>query len=199
MPDKPRSRGRRSDIPWALIRAAYEAGETNVTTLSRRFHVARGPIIKHRNDEKWTVTEQAKEQLKEQARSNVISLATRQAIESLGGEAGIKEQGDAIAAELQAQRPLLLQARALLTRTFERALRLGQVDDHGEQVPGQLILGAAQGETTAVSDLLNALSKFVRDGRLTNGLSDGQSSVGAENDDGKKRLIFTVADEHETA
>jgi len=194
---KKRGRGRRNDIDWAKIRATFEAGETNVTALSRLFHVARGPIIKHRDEEKWTVTEQAKEHLREVAKSNVIDIATRKAIESLGGEAAVKQQADAIAAELLAQRPLFRKAGELIDRTFDRALKLGTVDDAGNPVPGQLILGVAQGETTAVSDLLGALSKFVRDTRLVNGLTDGQASVSDEEDDGKKRVIFVEAGEPE--
>lgn len=173
-----RKRGRRSDIDWAKIQATYEAGETNVTALSRMFRVARGPIIKHRDAEKWTVNEHAKEQIREQAKSNVISMATRQAIDQIGGDEGLKKQAEAIAAELLAQRPLFAKASQLLDKTFTRALNLGKTDDQGNQLANQLILGIAQGETTAVSDLLGALSKFVRDTRLANGLADGMPTEG---------------------
>ena len=183
MANDKRRRGRRSDIDWPAIRAAFEAGETNITALSRKFRVARGPIIKHRDEEKWTVTEQAKERIREAAKSNVISIATRKAVEKLGGEAGIQREAEAIAAELLAQRPLFKKAADLLDKTFDRALKLGAVDDDGNPVPGQLILGIAQGETTAVNDLLGSLSKFVRDTRLANGLNNGVPTETPEEDD----------------
>lgn len=170
-------RGRRNDIPWNEIQAAYEGGETNISALSKRFGVKRDTIAKRRDAEKWAT----KGQIADAARSNVIDLATRKAIEQLGGEESIvADAAAAIENNLRAIGPLYAKAAKLLDRTLERALRLGQKDDSGQFVKDALILGDHQGETTAVSDILNALSKFTRDNRLDAGLKEGTPTADAD-------------------
>jgi hypothetical protein len=68
----------RESINWSEIRQAFEAGETNISRLSKRFSVKRDSIAKHRDVEQWATSGQ----LAGTARSNVISLVTRKAIES---------------------------------------------------------------------------------------------------------------------
>lgn len=178
--DSKRGKGRRNDIPWSEIQAAYEGGETNISALAKRFGVKRDSIAKRRDKENWAT----KGQIADAARSNVIDLATRKAIEQLGGEdAVVADAAAAIATNLQAIGPLYAKAAQLLDRTIDRALRLGQKDKEGNFVKDALILGDHQGETTAVSDILNALSKFTRDNRLDAGLKEGTPTSDASRTD----------------
>jgi hypothetical protein len=163
-------KGRRSDIPWNEIQAAWAEGDNNFSSLEKRFNVKRHTIAKRAKAENWPT----KGQVAQVVQSKVIDIATRKAIEDLGGAEAVAATVAAdIRTNLQAIGPLYAKAAKLLDRTLERALRLGEKDDKGNFVPGALILGDHQGETTAVSDILSALSKFTRDNRLDAGLKEG--------------------------
>jgi hypothetical protein len=175
MGDKPkRGRGRRDvSAEIAEVRKAYEDGDTNLSALSKRFGVKRDTIARYRDSENWAT----KGQINDAARSNVIDIATRKALDKIGG---VDHLAGKIAEELAAQPELIRAAGKLIKRTLDRALKLGEKDADGKPVDGQLILGDHQGETTAVSDLLNSTMKFVQSGKLMHGLGDDEPSVGEE-------------------
>lgn len=179
----PRSPGRTKGkiIPWADIQAAWEAGETNCSALGRKFGVKHSTIAKRAKE--WTAKGQVKGHVSEAVRSNVISLATGKAIEHLGGSDAIEtlsqEMANNVRAILDAQPKLVAKGMALLDRTVDRALNFGKLDENGKPVANQIVLGRQQGETEAVVDLLNAISKSTHDGRLINGLKDGTANADA--------------------
>lgn len=189
-------RGRRNDIPWNEIQAAYEGGETNISALAKRFGVKRDSIAKRRDKDKWAT----KGQIADTARSNVIDLASRRALEKLGGEQAVEQIADEIVSAIKEIPALHAGAAQLLKRTLNRALG---VEDPDEKT-SRLVLGDHQGETTAVSDILNAISKFTRDTRLDAGLKEGtataEASKGEDEDDKRvEQAVLVVRERKEIA
>jgi hypothetical protein len=170
-------KGRRNDIPWNKIQSAYEGGETNITTLAQTFGVKRDSIAKHRDKEKWAT----KGQIAEAARSNVIDMATRRAVEQLGGQQAITAAASDIANNLQRIPALYAKAGNLIDTMIDKAIN------------GTLKLGVTQGETTALNDILGAMSKYTRDNRLDAGLKEGTASTDAsKSDDDEQRVEQAV-------
>lgn len=178
-----RGRGRRNDIPWPEIQAAWEGGETNISELSRRFGVKRDSIINRRDKEKWAT----KGQIAETARAKVIDIVTKRAVESLEKAGTLDASTRAIEHLLEQTIPLYAKAAALLDASLDRAIE------------GRVRLGATQGETTALTDILSALSKFSRDIRTGAGLREGTPSIAGDDANDRPGKLYEVVVKTEVA
>lgn len=187
-PTRKRGRGRRNDIPWAEIQAAYETGETNVSELARKFGVKRDSIAAHIKKGNWVSNGQAKGQAVEAARAKVIDIATRKAIDQLGGEQQIADEvADALRADLEAHPKI---AKLLM--------------DASEQTLEQYIKGGiTPGEKQSVADVFNStvqgVAKALSISRDINGLRPGQSSTEGEQKTKLDKLTIEIVDAQKTA
>lgn len=182
--------GPRNDIPWEAVRSIYAQGGVTFAELARRFDTERRTISAHARRERW----QTQAEIAQKAQTKIIDMTTRRALEHLGGEEAVAEQIESgLLANLMAIAPLYTKAARLLNRTFDRALRIGVVDEDGQAARDALIISVTQGETGAVLDVLSALSKFVRDMRLDSGIKEGVPTL--ESTAPKQRkFVFVVAE-----
>jgi hypothetical protein len=164
---------------WAEVRKAYEAGES-VLSLSKRFGIRRPTIDAHRDKETWIVHPtvqmhgEAAKTVQARAQAQVIDIATKRVVEKMEESGALDAHAQAIDTLLQIQAPLYAKAAKLIEKTLDKA------------IGGTLRLGVTQGETTAVTDILNALSKFSTETRKGAGLRDGTPTVASENEDDRR-------------
>lgn len=171
MSKEPKKNRGLSDEQWVKVREKFEQGAA-VAALSREYDIRRATIAARAKREAWTVqptvhmdsvTQKAVQQT---AQAKVIDIASRRVIEQMEQSGALAEQVRAIDALLQMQVPLYAKAAKLIDATLDRA------------ISGDLKLGVTQGETTALSDLLGALSKFSKDTRTGAGIREGTPTVG---------------------
>lgn len=178
-----RGRGRRNDIPWNDIQAAYECGETNVSELARRFGVKRDSIAAHIKKGNWVSNGQAKGQAVEAARSKVIDIATRKAIDQLGGEQQI---ADEVAAALRADLEAHPKIAALLMEASEQTLE--------KYISGDIIPGEKQSKADVFNATVQGVAKALTISRDINGLRPGQSSTEGEKKNKLDKLTIEIVE-----
>jgi hypothetical protein len=187
--DGKRKKGRRSDVPWPAIRAAYESGETQFVALGRKFDVSRNLIATRAKKEKWAVNAHVSEQIADKARSNIIDMATRRTLEKLGGAEAIEAKADAVARELQVQSKLS-----------------GKLLDAADSVLDKFLAGGVQpgdkqNEADVLNSLANAVSKAFDAARTIHGLTAGKPSVSSTEavDAPADQVVLIVRERKESA
>lgn len=195
MADTPKTRGL-TDEQWGELRRAYEAGDS-IVSLSKRFGVSRPTIMVHRDRGAWILqpslqcqlTKTDAKSVRERATAQVIDIATKRAVEKIEQSGGLDEQVAAVEDLLRMQAPLYAKAAKLINVTLDKA------------ISGELRLGVTQGETTAVTDILNALSKFSKDTRTGAGLRDGTPTVNGEGEVDQRvdEIVLVVRDRAQSA
>lgn len=189
--DKPRRRGkgRRSDIPWEEIRAAYASGETNYSELGRRFDCSPDSISRRAKQENWPT----KAELLNSVGAKVIDIGTKKAIDRLGGEEKLAESV-AASVEDALQRHLGLEARLLDVATSTLDLLKKQLAD---QKRTGLRQGTHSSEAEEIKQSIEAVVKAIDASRMVRGLRPGQPSTASEGDD-EKRIdqVVLVVREH---
>lgn len=182
---KARRRGRRPDLPWPDIRAAYEAGETSWTSLGRKFGggrpIRRQTIAKHAMDENWTVRRTAQAEVHARAGAKIIDIATKRAIAQMGGEAAIDAQASTIAAELRSQGSIATK----LSQAAEMVL-----DDF---LAGNIEPGDGQNKADTLASIAGAIMQSFKAARLIHGIVDGKPSTNESNADTEPGKLYTIA------
>lgn len=183
MPDDTKRRGL-TDEQRDEAKRRYEAGES-MASIARALDVRRPTLIAARDrateqGHPWIVqasvqvSEVEARAVRERATAQVIDIATKRAVERMDRDGTLDHAVNDINEHLRIQGPLYGKAAKLLDATFDKA------------IAGKLKLAATQGETTAVTDLLNALSKFASDTRKAAGLRDGTPTIASENEDDRR-------------
>jgi len=180
-PPRKRGQGRRTDIPWADIRTAYESGEeTGFEALGRKFGVDGRTVSRRSKSEKWVVIA---DEMQRRTHSNVIDLATRKAVEQLGGDAGIEAQAHSIVENLRrhAEIETLLLDVAKVSLEEAKSGKFTMVSDR---------VTTAEARERAV----NAAAKAIDKSREIHGLTAGRPSIEQGDDAPKKaeRLLLIV-------
>lgn len=166
--ERKRGSGRRSDIPWEAIQERFETGETNVSKLSKEFGVSRQAIIRRRDRDKWTT----KQQVADTVRGKVIDIATRKAIENLGGD---EKLADAVAAHIQADLLDHAEIAALAMRASKKTLQ--------DYIDGNIAPGDKQSMADVFDKVMSGAGKGIDFSREINGLRPGQPSTQKEGEE----------------
>jgi len=168
--------GKRKEIPWGKIRAAFESGTNNVSELSRRFGVQRESIQRHRDAENW----QSVSQVSDRVTDNVVDIMTRRQIEIA---APVIEQ--AVAARIQ---DILVGQPALFAKLQRWADVLAE-----DGLNGTLMPGTHQSKADVFNATLNGIKQLATMSRDDAGLRLGQASVLTEDPAKPKSLRILVA------
>ena len=152
--------GKRKDIPWGKIRAAFESGTHNVSELSRRFGVQRESIQRHRDAENW----QSVSQVSDRVTDNVVDFMTRRQIEIAA---------PAIEAAVTARiQDILIGQPALFEKLQRWADALAE-----DGLKGTLMPGTHQSKADVFNATLNGIKQLAAMSRDDAGLRPGQASV----------------------
>ncbi len=154
--DEPKTHGRRSDIPWEEIRAAYAAGIVEPTQLAKRFGCSARSIRRRRVAEKWPTTTDAIQAVT----ANVIDIKTRAALERVGDEVE-KAVASGLLHHAELEELLLELAKTTLKRAIGSKLRAG----------------THTSEASEIKDAIAAAMLALQASREINGRRTGEKSV----------------------
>lgn len=195
MADEGKKRGKLTDAQWKELRQSWCAG-TRDGALGKQYGVTRQTIISHRqadaaSGDPWILTDdltlsnrQVSDSVKNETKSKVVDIATRQAMSQPEIQRAIDDAARQVASELLDTYEIAREASTAMKNLFRG------IND-GSLKPAQRV--GEQNQAQFISEALSALTKFTNTVRLGYGIPVGKPTVATDDgSDRPDRIIFEI-------